>query len=400
MTMYVGQQEKSGPRYEPGGWIQWPDHTEHSIQFMQLLGAAQDGASCISECFRTAACIIPGDDKSWHGEWLKLAERIKECGDSALECGHIETAKSNWLRALNYYRAAACFLDAGDERRLAMLDSTEACSRSYLKHVTPRGEIVRIPYEDSFLHGYFLRAPGAPCRAPVVLCFGSPKESKEDLLVRLPGLALARGLSLLLVDLPGQGATYMQNKQPARHDQEISIGYCVDYLFSRDDVDQTRIVVYGDGLGGSYASRAAGSDIRFAAAVCDGGIWDHIERRFVASSISGGEQLDREQDLRKYCISNQIKCPYLVTVGEHDYIDVKDVVDLYNHLLGAGAKIDLKIFSEQETGASHCQIDNQTVGKGFIFDWISKKIGIGGVQLSASSDRSDQPGLFSSVVAV
>jgi dienelactone hydrolase len=381
MTMYVGQQEKSGPRYDPGGWIQWPDHAEHSVQFMRLLGAAQEGASCISECFRTAASIIPGDDESWYREWLKIAARLEKRGDLALASGYIETAKSNWLRALNYYRAAACFLDIRDVRNLTVLESTEACSRSYLKHLTPRGEIVRIPCEGGFLHGYFLRAPGALGKTPVVLCFDGPRQSKEDLLVKLPTHALPRGLSLLLIDLPGQGSTRMRAKQPARYDQEISIGYCVDYLLSRDDIDQARIAIYGEGLSGAFASRAASSDTRLAAAVCDGGIWDHIERRYMVASTSGGGQRDREEDLKRHCISNQIKCPYLVTVGEHDYVDVKDVVELYNYLLESGAKIDLKIFSEEETGASHGQVDNSTVGKIFIFDWIATKVGMAQLQL-------------------
>jgi hypothetical protein len=38
------------PCYRDAGWLQWPDEA-YSFQFMRMLGAAQEGASTISECF-------------------------------------------------------------------------------------------------------------------------------------------------------------------------------------------------------------------------------------------------------------------------------------------------------------------------------------------------------------
>jgi hypothetical protein len=39
------------PCYSDAGWLQWPDDEAYSFQFMRMLGAAQEGASTISECF-------------------------------------------------------------------------------------------------------------------------------------------------------------------------------------------------------------------------------------------------------------------------------------------------------------------------------------------------------------
>ena len=47
-------------RYEPQGWSQWPGHHDFSFNFARVLGAAQEGASTISECFLTATRIEVG----------------------------------------------------------------------------------------------------------------------------------------------------------------------------------------------------------------------------------------------------------------------------------------------------------------------------------------------------
>lgn len=92
----------ASPRYEPHGWIQWPENRAYSFQFMKVLGLAQEGASTISECFLTASRIIAGDNDSWLREWRSIAQETAARAKQALMRGNIETAKSNWLRASSY----------------------------------------------------------------------------------------------------------------------------------------------------------------------------------------------------------------------------------------------------------------------------------------------------------
>ena len=73
----------STARHEPGGWMRWPEYKDCCFQFMRLLGAPQEGASTISECFLTATRIAPGDE-SWHREWKRIADVGKARGDSAI----------------------------------------------------------------------------------------------------------------------------------------------------------------------------------------------------------------------------------------------------------------------------------------------------------------------------
>jgi hypothetical protein len=52
------------PCYSDAGWLQWPDDEAYSFHFMRMLGAAQEGASTISECFFAARLITPGGENS------------------------------------------------------------------------------------------------------------------------------------------------------------------------------------------------------------------------------------------------------------------------------------------------------------------------------------------------
>src|ERR1700757_2931600 len=104
-------------------WVNWPDGEDLSTEFMRLLGAAQEGGSTVSECFRTASRIVPKDDDCWHREWKKTADASNKRGNAAFKCGNLLTAQSNWLRAVNYYQAAAFRLDFADKRQQAALRS-------------------------------------------------------------------------------------------------------------------------------------------------------------------------------------------------------------------------------------------------------------------------------------
>jgi dienelactone hydrolase len=379
-VLIVKAARESTPRYEPRGWMHWPDNEDYSYRFMQVLGAAQEGGSTISECFLAATGITSGDDESWYREWKKIADTCKSRGDLAARQGNTNTAQSNWLRASNYYRTAEQFLNIDDRRRRRILEHMQVCSHLYLSHLVPKGEIIQIPgSDDSLMQGYFLRAPGAAAQTPVVICIGGPDHLKEEHLYKMPRHAHARKLSLLVVDLPGQGVSPRGDHLVGPNDIETSVSCWVDYLSSRRDVDAERIAIFGDSLGASFASRAAGLDHRLSAAVCDAGIWDLYERAFLLKRISGDDSRESIKDqvskLWRQSIANRIRCPILVTLGEYDWLKTNYVAEFYNYLKEAGVDISLKIFMAAETAASHAQIDNPTVGNEFIFDWITARLG-------------------------
>jgi hypothetical protein len=136
-----------GPHYEPYGWHHWPEHPWLSYQFRRGLGETQEGGGAVSECFQAASRMIPGDLESWHREWLKVAERNERRGDEAEKAGHLRTAQNCWLRAADYFRQAEFFLAGDDARRLPTFERMEGCSKKFLRHLDPPGEVVDVPYE-------------------------------------------------------------------------------------------------------------------------------------------------------------------------------------------------------------------------------------------------------------
>lgn len=199
--------EGAVPTYEPYGWHQWPDHPWMSYQFRRQLGETQEGGGAVSECFRAARRMIPGDTESWHAEWLAVADRNRERAERAERQGHVFTARASWLRAVDYYRSAEFWLAPDDPRRMATFDRCEECFQNAGQHFDVPVETVRIPYEGSQLHAYFLRAPRPAGRQPVLIAFGGLDSFKEEVYFMVATGMLQRGISCLLLDGPGQGAT-------------------------------------------------------------------------------------------------------------------------------------------------------------------------------------------------
>ena len=359
--------------FDQKGWIHWPDSEDLSAEFLRLLGAAQEGGSTVSECFLTASRIDPKDHESWYREWNKTADASNERANAALTCGNFLTAQSNWLRAINYYSAAVFDFDFADKRLQAGLANMRTCARRYLEHRTPAGEVVEIPWLSGYpLEGYFLPAPAASAQTPVVICIGEPGHRKEEYLYKTARHARDRGLSLLAVDLLGSDNGAQFEHVVGRSDLEMAISFIMDYLTARDDVDERRIALLGDGSG-SFVARGVALDHRFAAAVCDGGIWDLQERAFLAKRIA---PLDAgiPASLVGNRIARNLKCPILITIGELGWLEAERVNVLFEQIKANQRDVTLKIFMGAETAASQGHSDNPTLANEFIFDWIANRL--------------------------
>ncbi len=131
----------------------------------------------------------------------------------------------------------------------------QACSHLYIRHLSPGGEILRIPcFEGSYLEAYFLPAGVSTTPSPVVICVGSADHFKDEHLYKISRQARARGLSLLLVDLPGQGQS-PPTKGAIQYEVETAISGCIDYLMTRNDIDGRQIVYLGRRPGGLHSRR-------------------------------------------------------------------------------------------------------------------------------------------------
>ncbi len=357
----------------PAGQAFWPDREDLSVEFTRLLGAAQEGGSTVAECLLTASRIDFSDDESWHAEWMRIAEASDKRGHAALRGGNVLTANSNWLRAIGYYQAAAFPFERTDERHHAAVESMRSCAANYVRHRDPAGEVVLIPWASGYpLEAYFLPPRDGSGPRPAVICIGEPGQPKEEYLFKMARYANDRGMSLLAVDLLGAGSDEPFEDVVGRSDLETVIGDIMDYLVARDDVDARQIAIVADGGSSSFVARGIAFDDRFAAAVCDGGIWDLHERAFLRERFGrtgSGAAVSR--------VARNIKCPVLIPAGEGGWLKADRVRELYEGLKADGRDVTLKIFTNEETGAAQGHLDNPTLANEFIFDWIAARLGNG-----------------------
>ena len=379
------------PKYEPFGWHHWPDHFFMSYQFRRALGETQEGGGSVSECFQAASRMIPGDLDSWHNEWMVVANRNDKRGDEAAKAGHIRTAMNAWLRAADNFRSAEFWLAADDPRRLPTFTRCEAASQKWLKHLDPPGEVVEIPYENGkTLPAYFIKSPNGGDKQPVLISVGGLDSFKDELWFMTGHGAVQRGIACLLVDGPGQGGALRRQQIYSRHDYEVPIGRCIDWLEARSDVDTKRIAVSGSSMGGYYAARAGSREHRLAACISHGAIWD-IEQRFadrgdnhalaghmkwVMGAKSMAEAVKIAQPFKLEGVLDDMQCPYLVLHGGHDVLGVETVKQVHDYAKSKGIDVTLVLTEAEGTGAEHCQHDNPTLGQEIMIDWLADQFGI------------------------
>ena len=154
-------------------------------------------------------------------------------------------------------------------------------------------------------------------------------------------------MSLLAVDLLGSDNGAQFENVVGRPDLEMAVSYIMEYLTTRDDVDKRRIAILGDGSG-SFVARGVALDHRFAAAVCDGGIWDLQERAFLANHIAPRDAAGIPASLTSNGVAPNLKCPVLITIGEHGWLEPERVNVLIEQLKTAQSNITLKIFTGQK----------------------------------------------------
>jgi dienelactone hydrolase len=353
-------------------WSRWPGREDLSDELMRLLGTApQDGAE-FAECLVAADRIDIQDDESWYREWTRIADNSRVLAEAAVDRGCARTAKQKWFRAISYYQAAAVPFDNSDERQQAVTIRMRACAQSFLRCRDPQGEVVTIPWRADYpLQGYFLPAPRAAGGAPAVICFSEPGQRKEACLFKLAEYAAARGLSLLTVDLLGAGPGDRFEDIVGSRTLESAVGAVMDYVSSRDEVDDSRVAVLADEWGSSFVARAIALDQRYAAAVCDGGLWDMHERAFLARRFAG-RNAAMASTIGTSRVARQIMCPVLIAMPERGWLRAKDVTKLVTEMKHDRPDITLKLFPGEQGNVEGSALANE-----FIFDWIAARLGRG-----------------------
>jgi dipeptidyl aminopeptidase/acylaminoacyl peptidase len=380
----------------------WTDHFPGNFMWSNATlvckGMAPYGAVAIGEIDRIAQRLAArgmADPDAWWQEWCAEAERNERAAEAAAGKGRHHTAGNHYLRAGNYYYTGERFVPPG-ERKLEIYRKALRCSQEGLKRRHANIEFVEVPYEGKTLPAYFMKAPGVSARAPTVVLFDGMDNCKE-MSVLFAGLEFAqRGMHTLAIDGPGQGEALRLRSIYARHDYEVPGTAAYEYVAGRPDVDAGKVVIMGYSFGGYYAPRIAALEKRYAACVCLGALhWDlhawqqqikeqlkadpkksaqsNFQFQWILGVNDSDTALERAKQFSLAEVIDRITCPVLITHGANDRVVPVEAAHKLFAELSTPTKT-LKIFSEQEGGAEHCQVDNRQFGIDTIADWIAENI--------------------------
>ena len=376
----------------------FPDNYRWSHGMLLPLGGAAWGGGEIDEINRVGLRLKDrvGDDEAWFQEWSAEAERLEKIGDERAAKGHAISAAAYLFRAAHYYHVGERFVQPKtEESQAAYRRGVDAFSRAARSRRNPRIEHVEVPYEGTNLPAILVHATTPASRTgrgPVMLFLDGFDVTKEIQYFRgIPDLA-ARGISCLILDGPGNGEAIRFRGLTLHHETERHAGAAYDYLVSRIEFDPKRIGIMALSLGGYYAPRAAAIDQRFACCISWGAEWDyHTKWKDRLERIERGETLSlsvpwqhllwvfgvktKKAALKKLegfkldGVIQKMQCPYLLVYGEGDQQSPIEHAQKMIDAAGSDRK-ELKIFTREEGGYQHCQVDNVSIGTAYMWDWL------------------------------
>ncbi|MFC4651401.1 alpha/beta hydrolase family protein [Lactococcus nasutitermitis] len=376
-----------------------------SFELLRTLSYAPYGGADIGEVLTTGYAIKEGDFESWYNEWLKTAERTLKQAKSFENSGQLLSAGEIYLKASNYYRSAEFFLHGNPDgsRILSTWRKSRESFRKGLSLSQQDVEILEIPYKNTALPAYFYRVDNKP--RPTLIIHGGFDSTGEELYFQVVVEALKQGYNCLTFEGPGQGAMIREQHLPFCFEWEKVVEKVVDYLETRSEVIQEKIVLMGISFGGLLAARAASFEHRLAACITDDGLFSfQFSKAFEAHSKGDFDAHFAEQILEELMkkntnirwviengkftfgahsitelfqkteiytlknISEKIQCPTLVCEAEGDMFFKGQPQLLFDSL--TSPKTILK-FGKQDNAEEHCHMGALTYYNQKIFAWLA-----------------------------
>lgn len=389
------------------------DAPEFDSQLLRALSYAYYQGADIGECLTTAFRIKPKDFDSWFAEWNATAERIFAIGENCLAENCKESAKLAFLRASNYYRASIFFLYGSpiDPRLIEAYDKHCLAFSKAIDLFTTPVESVQIPYQNTYLPGYFYKADQSPEKKPTVIISNGFDSTQQECYLLAGAAAISRGYNVLCFDGPGQGQLLIKEGIYMRHDWEHVITPVIDFLEKREDVDTSKIILYGPSWGGYLMARAAAFEHRVAALITNPGQFDimiPLKKAFpgivelihddpnnemgknIAQALSNPmlaakmraklwiHNADSPSGLLKLWLdynlfdaSALIECPTLVLDSENESLSAGQAELFFDSLRCLKF---YHLFTAKDGAGEHCEAGARSLSNQYIFDWLQKSL--------------------------
>ena len=394
-------QSAKAHRSDDPAFLYFPTNYRWSMGLLICLSGAPWMGTEIDEVNRVGRALAGkvGDDDAWFTEWARMGDKVEARGRDELRKGHKLTAASCFMRATRYYQTGERFIQP---RSQTSMDVYAKSVRIFQEAASSDAPPAHRAGRDSLRRDHPARAPGAsrprsrrqePARRRMVFFDGFDVTKEIQYGYGVPDLA-ARGIGCLIVDGPGNGESVRFRNLPLIAETEHYATPVYEYLAGRKEFDPKRIGVMALSLGGYYAPRAASLEPRYACCVAWGAQWDYHDiwaRRlealdsgkvlslsvppehlqWVLGVDSRAAALKKLEGFRLDGIVQKMKCPFLLLHGAGDEQIPLPLAEKLYAAVGSKQK-ELKVFSREEGGFHHCQVDNVTIGIHYMWDWIAE----------------------------
>ncbi len=358
-----------------------------SYQVNRALTQAHYGGGEFAEILEVAGNIDPTDRSTINTAWLNKGNPVFELAEEFEKNGNFVSARRTYLRAFNYLRSAEFFMKLGDDLKIpTYVKAVEAFNRA-LKYFDQPVKRIEVPFEGAFLPGILFK-PVNVDNPPMMVMFGGLDSLAEELYFGVGQHLNERGIALLAVDGPGQGAALRLNHIHSRPDFNVAgtavLDWCIENLTKQIDVK--RIGIGAVSMGGYMAARCAAFEPRFKVCMIFGAVYSYYDvwasrpdnhpLAEILKHIMGEDNMTAtRKKLEGYTLANgvaeKISIPTYILHGEGDVQNVVEHAYKVNEALTC--EHVLEVVPKDESGAQHCQIDDFT--RTFnMYDWIAKKI--------------------------
>ena len=391
--------------------VQGFENAEMDFQLLRQLGASAYGGVSIGECLYAASKIQNADPKSWVSVFCAAGKRQEADADEKARRKHAVSAREQYLKASNSYRAAEYFTDFLDPSHQELGLSSRACFLKAMAFAEHAFEIVDIPFEGKNLPAYFM-APDASRKPRKTLVIISGYDGTLEETYFQCGIgALQRGYNVFLFAGPGQMDTLRFHPEMTfiPEYEKVSVP-ALDILTQRPEVLVGKVGFMGISMGGYFCLRAAAFDKRINALIPNSPIanWgDYLAAGGFDIAKLGGQdftpdelnyipdefmsQLQKEMTrsmirrngkrsfvetfhyLEQFDASNllrDIHCPLLALVGAGEGSEAIRQLTLCSE--SVSGPVTQRCFADEEGSDAHCQVGNTALTNAVVCDWLDE----------------------------
>jgi pimeloyl-ACP methyl ester carboxylesterase len=378
------------------------DHKDMDFYLSWMMGREIYDGSDRTELLETAKKIPNADVQAWYTEWSALAQRIEAQAEAALQKGDKESARKLFLRACTYHRGPLFIMGQKHPDFYKHWQNMQACFRKAAGLSNPVIEPIEVPFQGQTLAGYFWGVDNSKTARPTLVVVGGVETWAEDCYFMIGTSGAERGYNVITADLAGQG----MNPDKGLHfgaRMEVTARALVDYALSRPEVDPNLLALFGFSWGGHIAFKAARFDPRLKAMIANPPMPDVF--RSVLAQQKGHNRHDPisrtafDQIVWRFGLKISFNPKDIAArIGKAwDYltngkVDVRQIQTPALLLAGAGeAEVTLEIarecfeqlpnpqkkliiFTKEQGGEAHCQIDNLALPNTVMFDWLNETL--------------------------